>query len=67
MPKDPGAKTANEVGANCHTGQTTLTNAVHHTHVGAEESCIAYADGCKDTYSISINDPAFQKLWHHRQ
>ena len=67
MRKDTGAKPTYEVGADRHAGQTALTNAIHHTHVGAEESCIADTDGCKDTYSIGINNSAFQKLGHHRQ
>ena len=67
MSKNAGAKTACEMRADRRTGQTTLTNTIHHAHVGAEEPRIADADGCIDAYSISINDSAFQELRHHRK
>ena len=67
MTKEAGAKTTDEMRPDRHTGQVAFADAIHHTHMGAEETCIADADSCIDAYTICINDPAFQELRHHRK
>ena len=54
MPKDTGAKTANEMGANRHTGQVAFADSIHHAHMGAQETSIADANGGINDLSSTI-------------
>ena len=58
MPEDPRREGTDEVGGDGRVGEIALLDAVHHAHVGAQESGHAHTDGGKHADLLGADDAA---------